>query len=150
MKEFFARTGGERTYRRSMVQSRKEIVSEFIHLVMAILAVGTAVHSMLVTPPAQAQSAPTVIDAPVISSMQADPRDEPTIAVSRTNPQVIVGASKWVEGGASGNGNARVAYYYSSDSGHTWGTGVLPLETPQKTWSRAASASIASDLNGTF
>ncbi|MFL6274631.1 MAG: sialidase family protein [Blastocatellia bacterium] len=133
-----------------MVQSRKGIVSEFIHLVIALLAVGTAFHSMSVTPAAQTQSAPTVTDSPVISSMQADPRDEPAIAVSRTNPQVIVGASKWVEGGASGNGNARVAYYYSSDSGHTWGTGVLPLETPQKTWSRAASATIASDLNGTF
>ena len=132
-----------------MVQSRQGVISGIVHRVLIILALLAAFHPTFMTS-ARMQSAPVVTDSPVISASQADPRDEPAIAVSRTNPQIIVGTSKWIEGGASGSGNARIAYYYSSDGGHTWGAGVLPLDTSQKTWSRAASATIASDLDGTF
>src|SRR5205085_10872368 len=133
-----------------MGQNKKEIISHSIHIVLIIMAIFAAFNSTSTLQVARMQSAPTVTDLPVISSPQADPRNETAIAVSRANPQVIVGASKWIDGGASGSGNSRVAYYFSSDGGHTWGNGVLPLETPQKTWSRAASASLVSDLNGIF
>src|SRR5205085_6208377 len=146
----FCQCCSERTNRRSMVQTGKHVTAESSRRVFILLAAFAALLATLVAPAARMQSAPAVADSPVISAAQADPRDEPAIAVSRANPQVIVGASKWIDGGASGNGNARVAYYYSSDGGHTWGNGVLPLETPQKTWGRTASASLASDLNGTF
>lgn len=95
---------------------------------------------------------PVVTDASVISAIQSEPRNETSIAVSRTNDQIIVGASKWFDGTdqPAGRVNARVAYYYSSDGGRTWGTTVLGLETPQRLWGRAASASVVSDLNGNF
>ena len=133
-----------------MDQNKKEIISHSVHIVLIIMAIFAAFNSTFTSHMARMQSAPTVTDLPVISSPQADPRNETAIAVSRANPQVIVGASKWIDGGASGSGNSRVAYYFSSDGGHTWGNGVLPLETPQKTWSRAVNASIASDLTGNF
>jgi hypothetical protein len=150
VKEFFARTVGGRTDRRSMDRNKKDMIAQFIHIVFITVAAFAALNYKLSPSAARMQSLPTVTDTPVISAAQADPRNETTVAVSRTNPQVVVGASKWIEGGASGSGNSRIAYYFSSDGGHTWGNGVLPLETPQKTWSRAASASIASDLNGNF
>jgi hypothetical protein len=130
-----------------MAQRQKGIIAGFISVISFTFAL-FAIAGFAPATPVRMQSAPVVTDTAVISAQQADPRDEPAVAVSRTNPQVIVGASKWIEGGASGNGNSRMAYYYSSDGGQTWGNGVLPLETPQKTWSRAASASLASDLNG--
>ena len=99
---------------------------------------------------AQMPTAPSASDSPVIGATQADPRDETSVAVSLTNPQVIVGTSKWVEGGAAGHGNTRVAYYYSSDGGQTWGNGVLPLETPQRDWVRVSDPSVVSDLDGNF
>src|SRR5437868_14045554 len=133
-----------------MDQNKKEIISHSVHIVLIIMAIFAAFNSTFTTHVARMQSAPTVTDSPVISSPQADPRNETAIIVSRTNPQVIVGASKWIEGGASGSGSSRAAYYFSSDGGHTWGNGVLPLETPQKTWSRAVNPSIASDLAGNF
>ena len=80
-------------------------------LLLLALAVGHFMPSRVAL--ARRQSAPTASDLPVINATQSDPRDETTIAVSRTNPQIIVGASKWIEGGgsASKSGNTRVAYY---------------------------------------
>ncbi|HEX8088224.1 MAG TPA: hypothetical protein VF762_05190, partial [Blastocatellia bacterium] len=57
------------------------------------------------------------IDKPVITS-GPDPRNETSVAVSTKNDQIMVGASKLVEGGGTNpRGNTRVAYYYSSDGG---------------------------------
>ena len=90
------------------------------------------------------------IETPVTTG-GADPRDETSIAVSAKNDQIIVGASKLLDGGGSNpRGNSRVAYYYSSDGGRTWGNNVLSLETPQKSWGRASDPSVASDLDGNF
>jgi len=104
--------------------------------------------------PAPAQTAqdstPSVSDGALFAQPDNDPRNEPSISVSRTNSQVIVAASKWIEGGASGSGNTRVQYYYSSNGGQTWGTGVIPLETPQKIWGRMSDPSVACDLDGNF
>jgi hypothetical protein len=96
--------------------------------------------------------APVITDAPVIAALQSDPRDETSIAVSRANDKIIVGASKLLDSVDQplGRTNTRVAYYYSSDGGLTWGNGALGLETPQKTWGRASDPSVVSDLNGNF
>ncbi|MFP5261672.1 MAG: sialidase family protein [Blastocatellia bacterium] len=92
----------------------------------------------------------TTTDKPVITS-GLDPRNETSLAVSTKNDQIIVGASKLVDGGGTGpRGNTRVAYYYSSDGGRTWGDGVLSLETPQRVWGRASDPSVVSDLDGNF
>ncbi len=95
---------------------------------------------------------PIVTDMPVISSIQADPRNETSIAVSPVNDQLIVGASKFFDSTdqPAGRTNTRIAYYYSSDGGQHWGAGVLNLETPQKVWTRASAPSVAADLNGNF
>ncbi|HVG21619.1 MAG TPA: hypothetical protein VNI02_21465, partial [Blastocatellia bacterium] len=70
------------------------------------------------------------IETPVTAS-GPDPRNETSVAVSTKNDQIIVGASKLIEGGGSSpRGNTRVAYYYSSDGGRTWGGSVLSLVTP--------------------
>src|SRR5213078_356586 len=67
-----------------------------------------------------------------------DPRDDTSIAVSPKSDQVIVGTSKVIQGGGTvGQVNSRVAYYFSSNAGGTWGNGLIGLETPQKTWGRA-------------
>ncbi len=80
-----------------------------------------------------------------------DPRDETSIAVSPIDDQVIVGSSKViVGGGTAGRGDTRVSYYFSSDGGRSWGTGLLGLETPEKTWGRATYPTVASDANGRF
>jgi hypothetical protein len=82
-----------------------------------------------------------------------DPRDETPIAVSPKNDQVIVGASKVIQGGATvanGQGHTLVAYYFSSDGGSTWGNGLIGLDTPQKTWGRESDPSVAADLDGNF
>jgi hypothetical protein len=47
-------------------------------------------------------------------------------------------------------GITRVAYYFSSDGGHTWGNDLLGLDTPEKTWGRASDPSVAADLDGNF
>src|SRR5947207_730012 len=81
-----------------------------------------------------------------------DPRDETSIAVSPINDQIIVGVSKDIVGGGDPQvrGNTRVAYYFSSDGGQTWGNGLLGLDTPQKTWGRASDPAVGADLNGNF
>ena len=90
-------------------------------------------------------------DVRVTQAIDPDPHDETSIAVSALDPLVIVGASKEILGGASPNpGTTRVAYYYSSDGGNTWGTGLLGLDTPQKVFSRASDPSVVADADGNF
>ncbi|HLG16761.1 MAG TPA: sialidase family protein [Blastocatellia bacterium] len=90
-------------------------------------------------------------DLRVNPSADPDPRNETSIAVSPINDRIIVGASKLILGaGTAAAGSQRVAYYYSSDGGQTWGNGVVSLETPQKTWSRCSDPAVACDSNGTF
>jgi hypothetical protein len=96
---------------------------------------------------------PTVTEVVVSSISDPDPRDETPIAVSPKNDQVIVGASKVIQGGgtaANGQGRTLVAYYFSSDGGSTWGNGLIGLDTPQKTWGRESDPSVAADLDGNF
>jgi hypothetical protein len=94
---------------------------------------------------------PTFAIEMTVTTSGPDPRNETSIAVSTKSDQVIVGTSKLIDGGGSSpRGNTRVAYYYSSDGGRTWGTNVLGLETPQKTWGRASDPSVVSDLDGNF
>ncbi len=96
-------------------------------------------------------SVSATLDLLVSPAADPDPRNETAIAVSPMNPQIIVGASKVIVGGGNGvTGNTHVAFYNSSDGGRTWATTLLSLETPQKTWGRAASPSIAVDSNGIF
>src|SRR6185295_189465 len=88
-------------------------------------------------------------DVRVTQAIDPDPHDETSIAVSAVDPLVIVGASKEILGGSSQiAGTARVSYYYSSDGGTSWGTGLLGLDTPQKVFSRATRASVAADADG--
>lgn len=91
-------------------------------------------------------------DLPVSPPEDLDPRNGTSVAVSPVDERIIVGASKVVTGGGgnSTNGITRVAYYFSSDGGGTWGSSILGLETPQKTFGRATHPSVAVDLNGTF
>jgi hypothetical protein len=90
-------------------------------------------------------------DVRVTQAIDPDPHDETSIAVSALDSQVIVGAAKKILGGASsGFGTTRVAYDYSSDGGHTWGTGLLQLDTPQKVFSRTSRPSVAADADGNF
>lgn len=95
---------------------------------------------------------PVVTETPIVSAIQSDPHNEPSIAVSRTNPQIIVATSKWFDttDQPAGRANNRIVYYYSSNAGQTWTTNTLGLETPQKAWSRATSATVVSDLDGNF
>ena len=73
------------------------------------------------------------------------------MAVSPIDDRIIVGASKVILGGGTfGRGDTRVSYYFSSDGGHSWGTGLLGLETPEKAWGRATYPTVASDLDGNF
>jgi len=97
--------------------------------------------------------APTVKEIAASPLSDPDPHDETSIAISPKNDQVIVGASKVIQGGATldtGRGNTRVEYYFSSDGGSTWGSGIIGLETPQKTWGRETDPSVAADLDGNF
>lgn len=92
-----------------------------------------------------------LFEATVSSISDPDPRDDTSIAVSPKSDQVIVGTSKVIQGGGTpGQGNSRVAYYFSSNGGLTWGNGLVALETPQKIWGRTSDSSVASDLDGNF
>ena len=100
---------------------------------------------------ARAEAGPSLFEVTVSPGADPDPRDETSIAVSPRNDQVIVGASKVIQGGGtSGRGDTLVSYYFSSDGGRSWGTGLIGLETPEKTWGRASDPSVASDLDGNF
>lgn len=92
-------------------------------------------------------------DLQVSAFSDADPRDETSVAVSSRDERVVVGTSKVIVGAGTSQQNQganRVSYYFSSDGGRTWGTGIVGLETPQKTWGRMSDPSIAADLNGNF
>ena len=117
--------------------------------IMLACLLSAGINSNLLLPRTRAavQPAPDVLAS---SAADADPRDETSIAVSPKNDQIIVGASKVIVGGATGNGVSRIGYYFSSDGGHSWGNGILGLDTPQKTWNRASDPSVAVDLNGNF
>jgi hypothetical protein len=115
--------------------------------------------SMQLNPPGSAARLPSepggprlVLDLPASPADDPDPRDETSIAVSPLNDQIIVGVSKDIVGGGDPQvrGITRVAYYFSSDGGRTWGNRLLGLETPQKAWGRASDPSVAADLNGNF
>ncbi len=111
--------------------------------------------SIRLNPPGSANVLPTeadgprvVLDLPASPAGDPDPRDETSIAVSPINDQMIVGVSKDIVGGGDPQvrGVTRVAYYFSSDGGRTWGNNLLGLETPQKVWGRASDPSVAADL----
>ncbi|MEW6128409.1 MAG: sialidase family protein [Acidobacteriota bacterium] len=98
-----------------------------------------------------AQTSPVISNNILVSpSANADPHDETSIVVSPLNEQILVGASKVIVGGSSGSGSTQVKYYFSSDGGQTWGSNLLNLETPQKTWEKASDPVLAVDTNGTF
>src|SRR5262245_39737601 len=99
----------------------------------------------------RADSPAVLFNSLVSPSADPDPRDETSIAVNPQDDQIIVGASKVIiGGGTAGHGATRIAYYYSSDGGRTWGTGLLTLETPEKAWGRASDPSVAVATDGTF
>jgi len=70
-----------------MDQDKKDIISHFLHIILFIMTAFAAFNSGFTMHVARMQSAPTVTDSPVISSPQADPRNETAIAVSRANPK---------------------------------------------------------------
>jgi len=116
-------------------------------LIIAVL-IGPASYKSFLT---RAEGAPTLFEVTVSPATDPDPRDETSIAVSPMNDQIIVGASKVIlGGGTAGRGDTLVSYYFSSDGGRSWGTGLIGLETPEKTWGRATYPSVASDLDGNF
>jgi hypothetical protein len=126
--------------------TRVALVLLFTFCVLAISPLG-----LLIALPAQHQNITITIDVPISSSVDPDPRNETSIAVSPLDERVIVGASKVILGGGTTPvGETRVAYYFSSDGGRSWGRGLLGLETPQKVWSRATDPAMAADLNGNF
>lgn len=120
----------------------------FISILMIAVLICQAWYSGSLT---RAEGAPSLFEVTVSPGADPDPRDETSIAVSPRNDQVIVGASKVIQGGGtSGRGDTLVSYYFSSDGGRSWGTGLIGLETPEKTWGRASDPSVASDLDGNF
>lgn len=116
-------------------------------LVLAVL-LGSALRIDFLT---KVDAAPSLFEVIASPTDDPDPRDETSIAISPINDQVIVGASKVIQGGGTlGRGDTLVAYYFSSDGGRSWGTGLIGLETPQKSWGRASDPSVAADLDGNF
>ena len=119
-----------------------------ISILMVAVLIGPASYDAFLT---KADGGTSLLEVTASPIADPDPRDETSIAVSPLNDQVIVGASKViVGGGTAGRGDTRVSYYFSSDGGRSWGTGLVGLETPEKTWGRAAYPSVASDLDGNF
>jgi hypothetical protein len=119
-----------------------------ITFLIAALFVGS---TLLNTFFSSADAAPSVFEVIASPGADPDPRDEPSIAVSPRNDQIIVGASKVIRGGGTaGRGDTLVDYYFSADGGHSWGTGQIPLQTPEKTWGRATDPSVVADLDGNF
>jgi hypothetical protein len=117
---------------------------------LAVIALLLALSAMVI-PSAPARLQTFVLDLPASPENDPDPRNETSLAVSAVNERIICGASKvMVGGGTSPSGITRVAYYFSSDGGRSWGDGLLGLETPQKIWQRATDPSIASDVDGNF
>jgi hypothetical protein len=121
-----------------------------IHLLSFCLLAASAPASANRHKLSRAEAPTPVIETPVATN-GLDPRNETSIAVNPKSDQIIVGASKLIDGGGSAvQGNTRVAYYFSSDGGRTWGNNMLGLETPQKTWGRASDPSVVADLDGNF
>jgi hypothetical protein len=129
-----------------MSHTKAALIQLISFCLLATATPGSANHSKIRV------EAPTSVVEVSVPTSGPDPRNETSIAVSLKNDQIIVGVSKLIDGGGgvTGRGNTRVAYYYSSDGGRTWGNGVLGLETPEKTWGRASDPSIVSDLDGSF
>src|SRR6185295_18251807 len=133
--------------------SKKREMKKFVlAIVLSVAQVCLGVTAASPTKTVAVAGEPTLFELPVIPSPgNTDPRDETSIAVSPKNDQIIVGASKLIDGGgAAGRGNTRVAYYYSANGGLSWGNSVLTLETPEKTWGRASDPSVAADADGNF
>jgi hypothetical protein len=88
----------------------------------------------------------------VSPSINPDPHDEPSIAISQVNSNIIVAASNVIAGGAANpfSGTNQVAYYFSSDGGATWGAGLLSLQAPEETFAIASHPFVASDSQGNF
>lgn len=128
----------------------------YLRLILVVLLLSCSIR---LNPPGSAARLPAeppaprvVLDLAASPAGDADPRDETSIAVSPINDQLIVGVSKDIVGGGDPlvRGVTRVAYYFSSDGGRTWGNNLLGLETPQKVWGRASDPAVAADLNGNF
>jgi hypothetical protein len=129
----------------SVISNAKAAIIAF--LIVAVF-IGPVFHTGSV---ARADGQASLFEVIVSPVGDPDPRDETSIAVSPINDRMIVGASKVILGGGTfGRGDTRVAYYFSSDGGHSWGTGLHWLETPEKTWGRATYPTAAADLNGNF
>src|SRR5262245_66462341 len=96
-------------------------------LILASWMLLASVHSAGVQSFGDVVTAAVPFEVLVSPAGDADPRNETSIAVSLRDEKVIVGTSKVIVGGGavSGRGDTRVAYYYSSNGGPTWGTGLL-------------------------
>src|SRR5262245_26750755 len=110
-----------------MLFRKLAVVSLVVFLSVQLRFAGAATQS---TAHDLSAAAPTdVIASP---ALDPDPRDETSIAVSPVNNQIVVGASKVLVGAGSAppgtiaSGAVRVAYYYSSDGGATFGSSILP------------------------
>ncbi len=120
----------------------------FILILTIAVFVGPALYSESLT---RADAGPSLFEVLVSPGDDPDPRDETSLAISPRNDRVIVGASKVIRGaGTVGRGDTLVSYYFSSDGGRSWGTGVIGLETAEKVWGRASDPSVAADLDGNF
>jgi hypothetical protein len=101
----------------------------------------------------QSVTSPTLSPQALASpSADPDPHDEPSVAISQVNDKNIVAASNVIVGGQANptGGISQVAYYFSSDGGATWGSGLLSLQTPQETFDYSCVPSVASDSQGNF
>ena len=122
-------------------------------VLVSLLWVCSAIYpgSPPVSPRITVQSVTVRDDVRVSPNDDPDPRDETSIAVSPVDRNVLVGTSKVILGaGSSPIGTTRVAYYYSSDGGDSWATGLVGLDTPQKQFTRASDPSVVADANGNF
>lgn len=150
MKEFFTL---DKLFRQRIVFASDRMILKARSVLILLLLCSVLLSTVNFARPSSvgADEQAAVLDFPVSPANDPDPRNETSIAVSPRNEQIIVGASKVIIGGGSAaQGNTRVAYYYSSDGGRTWGTGLLTLETPQKIWGRASDPSVAVDTDGNF
>jgi hypothetical protein len=132
------------------ITSRESAVSGRLCLIAILIAFALFVLRDALVNPGSAQASPTISELRVSPAADADPRNETAIAVSPIDDKFIVGASKVLVGGASGTGISRIGYYFSSDGGASWGSGLISLTTAQKTWNRASDPAIACDAEGNF
>ncbi len=122
-----------------------------IRVVVLTSVILICINGFLLKPRAQGALFVLRADVRVSPAADADPRDETSIAVSPVDERNIVGVSKViVGGGTAGAGTSRVAYYYSSDGGLSWGSSLLPLETNERVFGLATDPAVACDANGVF